>query len=144
MDSNGVYSFLGHDTIWHQITHQMGHNPLVRYEETNRWYAKQVLQLVNKLKALTEADGSSVFDNTVIVWASELGRGWTHDPRDVAWHLIGKGQGFFDSGRYLKFGGTSATRHNRLLVHLLHYFGLEASGFGHPDHQGSPLPGLTA
>ena len=79
----------------------------------------------------------------VIVWASEVGRGWSHDPRDVAWHLIGKGQGYFDAGQYLKFAGDSTTRHNRLLVHLLRYFGVNATGFGHPDYQGAPLPSIA-
>ncbi len=144
MDSNGIYSWLGHDTIWHLITHQMGTDPLQRIQDTNLWQAAQLLYLVQKLKGLQEADGSSVMDNTVIVWTSEIGRGWTHDPRDVAWHLIGKGQGYFDTGKYIRFSGNPTTRHNRLLLHLLHYFGVEAAGFGHPDYQGSALPGIAA
>lgn len=144
MDSGGIYSFLGHDIVWHKITHKEGKDPLVRYEQTNRWQAQQVLYLAKKLQSLKEADGTSVLDNTVIVWASELGRGWTHDPHDVAWHLIGKGQGYFDTGKYIKFGGTPATRHNRLLVHLLRYMGMNNPGVGHPDYQGDPLPSIAA
>src|SRR5687767_5363630 len=88
-------------TLWHLVTHLEGTDPYTRYEQVNRWQAKQILYLVNKLQALKEADGSSVMDNTVIVWGSEVGRGWTHDPRDVAWTLIGKGQGYFDTGKYV-------------------------------------------
>lgn len=142
MDGSGVYSWLGHDRIWHQITHLEGPTPEDNIEKTNRWYAQQVLALASKLNGMLEADGSTVLDNTAIVWVSEVSQGWTHSSTDMPWAIIGGGQGYFDTGKYIKFANTQNERHNRLLVHFLHYMGVEATGFGHPDYQGSPLAGI--
>ena len=145
MDGDGIYSWLGHDMIFHQISHREGVAPEDKLQQTDRWRAQQIMYLVSKLQAMKEADGSSVFDNTTILWASEVGRGWSHDYKDVAWNIIGDGQGYFKTGRYMKFAGTTASRHNLLLQHYLRYFGFDtAAGIGHADYaKGAPLPGLA-
>ncbi len=61
-----------------------------------------------------------MFDNTVILWASDFGNGWTHEVswRETSWTLIGNGGDYYKAGRYLKFGGDSQYAHNRLLLSL--------------------------
>lgn len=145
MDGYGIYSWLGHEMIFHQISHREGPTPEDKLEQTDRWRAQQIMYLVSKLQAMKEVDGSSVFDNTTILWTSEVGRGWSHDYKDPAWHIIGDGQGYFQTGRYMKFSGTTTSRHNLLLQHYLRYFGLDATiPIGHPDYaKGTPLPSIS-
>lgn len=146
MDGDGIYSWLGHDMIFHQISHREGDTPEDKIVAADRWRAQQIMYLVSKLQSMKEADGSTVFDNTTILWASEIGRGWSHDYKDVAWHIIGNGQGYFQTGRYVKFDGTTASRHNLLLKHYLRYFGFDVTTpIGHPDYaKGDPLAGISA
>lgn len=145
MDGDGIYSWLGHDMIFHQISHREGLDPVDKLAQADAWRAQQIVSLVNKLKGMKEADGSTVFDNTTILWTSEIGDGSSHDYKAPAWNIIGSGQGYFKTGRYLRFAGDESSRHNLLLMHYLRYFGLDISqGFGHPDYAlGSPLPGVS-
>jgi hypothetical protein len=144
-DGGGVYSWLDHPTDFHDISHREGDDPEDKIAQADAWRAAQIVHLVQTLKSLKEADGSTVFDNTTILWTSEIGNGSSHDYHLPAWNIIGSGQGYFKTGRYLKFAGDQTTRHNLLLLHYLKMFGLDTSkGFGHPDYaKGTPLPGLT-
>lgn len=145
--ADGVYSWLGIPEDAHTLSHLEGTNPNDKIEQMDRWRAQQIMGLVARLQAMTEPDGSSIFDNTTILWTSEVGRGWTHDYEDVAWNIIGNGQGYFKTGRYVKFDGTQNSRHNLLLSHYLRYMGLDPAavgGVGHPDYApGTPLPGIA-
>jgi len=41
----------------------------------NTWYAGQLNYLIDSLKNAKETDGTSMLDNTLIVWVNELSRG---------------------------------------------------------------------
>jgi hypothetical protein len=91
---------------------------------------------------MPEGEGS-VLDNTAMMWASEVGSGWTHSHMDVVYTLVG-GRSYFKTGRYLKLPGGDANSHNRLLLHLLRFVDNPAPTFGEPMYcEGGPLPGLT-
>ena len=62
-------------------------------------HARQVARLVSALEAVPDAGGSSLMDNTLIVWGSELGDGW-HGYSRYNPVLIG-GSWAFRTGRYL-------------------------------------------
>lgn len=143
-DDSAVYSWLGQTSGYHTLSHLVGNNAADQLEQADRWRAQQIMGLVKRLQSMKEVDGSTVFDNTTILWASEIGRGWVHDYDDVVFTIVGGG-GYFDTGRYLKYSGTNNTRHNLLLSHYLAYFGLNpSSGVGHPDYAGgTPLSGLA-
>jgi hypothetical protein len=102
------------------------------------YYATQVALLVDKLKAAKDASGGSLFDSTVVVWAPEHGGHPAmedpHAPAAVPIVILGKGQGMFKTGRYIRgnapdlgtgSGYAEAGRDmGRLLVTMLHYMGL--------------------
>lgn len=142
---DGIYSWLGIPEDAHTLSHLDGTNPNDKIVQMDRWRAQQIMGLVARLQAIKEADGSSLFDNTTILWSSEIGRGWTHDYDDVAWNIIGNGQGYFKTGRYVKFDGTQGSRHNLLLSHYLRYMGVDgAQTVGHPDFATTmALPGIA-
>ena len=69
--------------------------------------------------------------------------------------VAGNADGYFKTGRYLKWGSydAAAADHNEhngksnndLLISLCHAMGLtETTTFGNPDYATGPLPGLTA
>ena len=139
----------------HQTSHLKMKNPAgdgevddptakAKLEALGRFQAGVLADLVAKLEAMPDVEGS-VFDNTTIVWMSEIGNSWSHDTNSVAVSLIGNGGGYFDTGRYLQVG--SQVSHNRFLLHLLHYMGLDDVGtFGAPGNynDGGPLAGIVA
>ena len=90
------------------------------------WHAEQVAYLATRLAAIPEGSGS-VLDNTVIHWASELGLGQgesqgTHRRTNLPGVLVGSCGGYFDTGRYLDFGGRPNAD---LLLTLGHAMGFE-------------------
>lgn len=112
-----------------------------------RYHADQVARLVSTLEAVPDTDGSSVMDNTLIVWGSELGDGW-HGYRHYCPVLIG-GAWAFRTGRYHYWphatpiemrvptqlapsGNTrfSGIPHQRLLVSVAHAMGMDVDHVG--------------
>ena len=115
-----------------------------KLEALGRFQAGVIADLVAKLQAMPDVEGS-VFDNTAIVWMSEIGNSWSHDTNSIAMSVIGNGQGYFNSGRYVQVG--TQVPHNRMLLHFLHYMGLDdISAFGAPGsyNDGGPLTGIMS
>jgi hypothetical protein len=132
-------------------------------------HAEQVARLVSVLESIPEGDGSSVMDNTLIVWGSELADGW-HGYQHYCPVIIG-GSWHFNTGRYLYWphetpiemlvpaamspGGYSSVSgmpHQHLLVSVAQAMGLDLDHMGIEHVQGQtgqwvdckgPLPDLT-
>jgi hypothetical protein len=143
--SSAVLSFIdpmikeGHHAIAHkgdEDTIKIQQNTLI-----NTWYASQLASLIDRLKAIPEGDGGTVFDNTVILWTNEQSRGNNHDRRNMPYVIAGSAGGFFKTGRYVEF--PSDTAHNHLLVSLLNAMDIDATEFGNPIYGTGPLTGLT-
>jgi len=105
----------------------------------NIWYAEQLRYLLDRLAA------ARVLDDTVVLWANEVGKGNNHAHRDLPFLLAGSCGGRFKTGRFVDYlaGGGSGHPHNNLLVSLAQAMGLPDTTFGDPQHCTGPLPGLT-
>jgi hypothetical protein len=66
-----------------------------------RQHAVQLAYLVGLLASIPDSDGGSLMDNTLIVWASELGDGWHGYDRHCC--LTVGGSWYFRPGRYLHY-----------------------------------------
>ncbi len=123
----------------HGWTHQgSSANTLKALQLFTTYYSSQVALLVDKLKATKDASGASLFDSTVVVWCPEHGGHPNmedpHSPAAVPIVILGKGQGMFKTGRYIKGGapdlgtGGGYAQAGRdmgsLLVTMMHYMGL--------------------
>ena len=106
----------------------------------NRWYAEQLAYLIGRMKQIPEGDGT-LFDNTLILWCNELGKGNTHSRDDAPYVLAGRAGGALTTGRFLRFDGD--VPHNNLLLSLLHAMGQDDASFGNPDWCTGPLTGLV-
>jgi hypothetical protein len=103
----------------------------------NKWFAGELNYLVQKLDNTPEPGGSgTLLDNTLIVWANELGKGNSHTLDNIPFVLIGGGFGF-KMGRSLKF---EKVAHNRLHMALAHAIGHRVETFGKKELcEGGPL-----
>jgi hypothetical protein len=104
-----------------------------------RWYAAQVAYLIERLKAIPEADGTA-YDHTIILWTNELGDPARHMNNNIPYVLAGGG-GAHAKGRYLELGHGSEYRdaqnpNNALLTSIANLYGLDLAGFGDPKFPG--------
>jgi Protein of unknown function (DUF1552) len=116
--------------------HLMSHDDVGNASDltkVNTWYATQFSALLDKLAGITDADGQTLLDGSVVFWGNELSRGAVHDRRDLPWVLAGQGNGTLRSGRYLHNAGDP---HNKLFAAFLNMFGIAATGFGDPKFPG--------
>jgi hypothetical protein len=138
-----VFSWLGLTQGHHDLSHSDDSNTagVQAFVTAERWYAEQFLYLVQALKALPEPGGTgTMLDNTLVVWAKEIGDARLHDGQSVPFILAGKAGGFVKTGRYVKFGGLS---HQALLVSMCNAMGVDTQSFGDPSVSTGPLPGLS-
>src|SRR6185295_13270857 len=95
------------------------------------WYSGHFALLLRELDSIAEGSGT-LLDHTAVVWVSELGTP-THQHEDTFTLLAGGGNGFFNTGRYVRYPKQLPNplageprlgpAHNRLFVSLLQSMG---------------------
>jgi hypothetical protein len=135
--------WLGFNDRHHLLSHAgdsdtASQNKLVKI---NAYYAGELAYLMEKLDSYPEGDGTTLLDNTLIVWGNGLGKGNAHTQTRIPFVLAGGAQGYFRMGRSLTY---ESRLHNRLLVSICHYMGLEGQQtFGNLDGGSGPLNKLV-
>ena len=78
------FRFLEGVTMGHHDTSHHAKNPdkLRQYQLINRWHVDQYAYLLRKLKAMKEGE-SNVLDNSMIMFASALSDGDSHNPHKL-------------------------------------------------------------
>jgi hypothetical protein len=117
-----------HDDVAHLDTSDAGSSPVNtnRLVLMNQYYASRVAKLATALDAVPEGSGT-MLDNTLLVWANELGRG-DHNQANVPIVFIGKAGGAISkAGRVIDAGPQVF---NRLGCTILNVLGQSAAGFG--------------
>ena len=139
-----VYEWLNQSEPHHAITHRPGSDAVAQAKlaAIDTWYAGEFAYLLQKMDSVVEGNGRTLLDNSVVIWTSEISTGWSHNRRDMPYVLAGGCQGFFDTGRCIKYTGDPA--HNRLLLSLLAAMDAPAQTFGTAEYcAGGPLSELT-
>jgi hypothetical protein len=139
--NNIVHSWLGHSTGHHPYSHGTDATSKAKLTEINNWFAQQFAYLIGKLDAVDEGDGTTVLDNTVVVWGNELGVGQTHSRTNIPFVMAGSCGGYFDTGRFIEYPGAW---HNDLLVSLCNAMDAPVNKFGNTDFCKGELGQLTA
>jgi hypothetical protein len=127
-----VFSWLGISEGHHSLSHidDSNQSGIDNYVLAERWYAEQFLSIVEQLKSTANPEGDgTLFDDTLVVWAQELGDGRMHVCEDVPFIIAGNAGGHFETGRYLELGGQN---HCHLLTSICEAFGLSNQTFGDP------------
>jgi|CXWL01.1.fsa_nt_gi hypothetical protein len=102
------------------------------------WYSKMFAQLLGKLNAIPEGDGT-LLDHTMVVWGTEVAKG-DHTFTDVPFIVAGGGAYGVRTGQFLD---TQGAFHQRLLVSIARYMGLaDVQTIGDLDTGSGRVPGL--
>jgi hypothetical protein len=139
------FTWLGVNTGQHALSHQQGSAGAdAQLNKIQLWFGEQVAYLIKALQSTQDSDGQTLFDNTLLFWANDLGRG-THARQRYPFVLAtGKFQlpdgKLLETGRYLKYPG--GTNHNGLLISIGRMMGLPMTSFGDGGLSKGPLPGL--
>jgi hypothetical protein len=136
--SNVSFRFLegvsaGHHDVSH---HQKDADKLRQYQLINQWHVAQYAYLLQRLADMKEGE-STVLDNSMVLFASALSDGNSHNPHKLPLLLGGRGGGRIDSGQHLVYGEDSPLAN--LYVSMLDAFGAPVERFA--DSTG-PLAGL--
>ncbi|MEM9461205.1 MAG: hypothetical protein AAGF11_43985 [Myxococcota bacterium] len=125
--------------------HRLGHDPDGDRRRNQarifRWYYDQLAYMIDRLKSIPESDGSTLFDNTLIVTCSEFGS-YNHRENDIPYILIGNPNNAFNKGVYLDARSNGNFRsHADLLLAIAQGLGAPLSSFGTSS---SPYTGVLA
>jgi uncharacterized protein DUF1552 len=135
------------NTGQHALSHQQGSAGAdAQLNKIATWFTEQVAYIVTMLKAFPDSNGKSLFDNTVVFYTNDLGKG-THSTQrypvllatgNYTLPLTGKP---LETGRYLQYpGGTSL---NDMLTSVGRIMGLDIKSFGNPSYSKGPLANLA-
>jgi Protein of unknown function (DUF1552) len=150
------FPWLNINDDWHEVSHSVVPENAVanptggvatdKFVKIHQWFSQKLKTFIDQLQAVTDADGSSIFDSTVIVQASELGFNHTHN--DIPFLVMAGAKTPIKAGQYVNLAPArpiyvdswqaskvdpAGTAHNKLLVTLLHAFGVPTDAFGDPN-----------
>lgn len=140
--SQTVYSWLGVAGGHHDISHA-GDSDLVAQDNLvaiNAWVAGRIARFAARLQELPDVAGS-VYDNTLLVWANDLGKGNEHTLSDVPFVLLGGAGGRVRGGQLVR---VQRRRHNDLLLTLCHAMGVPLASFGDAEANQGVLSDVLA
>ena len=117
---------------------------LVKFEA---YLATQFVNIINALKAVPDplgSGGQTLFDNTLVVWARDMGDAQNHNQQSMRFVLASGSGGYLKTapgGRYV----SSKERHERILLNVCEAFGITSyTGFGDPALPTKlPLPDIA-
>lgn len=137
------FTFMGlREHQGHTLSHASDNNETMQQQwiATNTWYAEQFAYLLDQLASVPEGDGTTLLDNTLVLWCSELSRGNTHSFSDMPFVLAGGSGGALRTGRYLTY---DSAPHGELLSAIVNLMGVELEVFGDERFCAGPLSGLA-
>lgn len=110
------------------------------YLKTNQFHVQQFTYLVERMKAIDEG-GSSLLDNSLLMFASSLFDGDSHGAEQLPIVLAGRAGGALKTGRILDYldKGNDNRRACSLFLSIMDAFGVRLDRFGDSD---SRLAGL--
>ena len=100
--SNRTYPFLGIDQGHHQISHH-DDNPVNfdMLQKIDTWEIQQLAYLLEQMDAVTEANGMTILDNSLVFFSSEIEDGNSHAHYNLPVVLAGRAGGAIAGGRHL-------------------------------------------
>ena len=122
----------------HEISHHQSLAENFRKLETiDIWEMQEFAYLLDRLKSVQEGD-STLLDNTVVFWSSEISDGNRHNHDNLPVLLAGRAGGQLDSGRHVTYG--TETPIANLFIRIAGLMGVDVDTFGNGAR---PLGQLT-
>lgn len=124
----------------HNISHNAdGSAELAKLGLRDTWVAEQVARVLSGLEGISEVDGSTALEHSLLLWGSDVSKGNQHLHTDMPFMLAGGGAGF-RMGRYVRW---QSQYHNDLLASIVNGFGGSVTTYGAPTFCRGPLGNLT-
>lgn len=121
----------------HNIAHH-DNGSLKNYSD--QWFIEQYAYLLDRLSETLDADGRPLIESTVVLFCNMQRTGGGHQTQDLFWLLGGNHDGYFETGRFLRWaGGQEGTSipQNRILTSLINSSGCPpVDYFGDPQYGG--------
>jgi hypothetical protein len=124
------------DVEEHELAHlyAQGAGYVAQREALETFYTRQFRYLLQRLDSVEEADGTTLLDNTLVLWAKNISH--NHSEKPMLFMLAGGGGAYgLETNRYHSFPDQP---HNRLLVSICQLVGegglADVDAFGDPDH----------
>lgn len=125
--SNQTYAWVGANVPHHATSHHQGNSTKqAMLAKINVCHIKLLADLLTKLDRITESDGRTILDNSLIAYGSGNSDGDRHNHDNLPTLLFGQGGGTVTAGRHVRHYGVPV---NNLWLSML-------------DHAGAPVKAL--
>jgi hypothetical protein len=113
----------------HELSHH-GSDPkkLEKIRKINTFHAEQLAYVLGKMAAVKEANGTTLLDNTMLLYGSGNGDGNRHNHDELPILLLGKGGGTLEANRHVRFPFNTPL--TNLFLALFERMGAPARSFG--------------
>jgi len=111
-----------------------------RYQKTNRYHVERCAYALEQMKNIDEGDGTTLLDNTMFLFGSNMFDGHIHDGRRLPLVICGGRNCDLTPGRVLSYEGDTERKLCNLHLSFLHRMGVNDEQFG--DSTGA-LKGLS-
>ncbi len=111
----------------HNMTHNQKGEGWKGVQKIDIFHMEQFAYILKRMKEIKEADGTSLFDNTLMTYGAGIGDGATHQFFDLPLIVAGKGQGQIKQGRFIQC--KSGTLNSNMWLTLAKLMGVEIDAF---------------
>lgn len=127
--SNSSYRQIGVSEGHHSLSHHQG-DPVKhkKIAKINRYHADQAAYILTRMKSLKEPDGSSLLDNSMVVYGAGISDGNRHNNENLPIIMAGKGGGSIRTGRHVRYA--RETPLNNLFISMMAQMGVHTDTFG--------------
>jgi hypothetical protein len=123
------YDFIGAPGGHHEISHHDSDPAnFAKLTIIDTWEIERFAYFLERLDAITEADGSTLLDNSAIFFSSEISDGNRHNHNDMPVLLAGSNGGAWTTGRHISYAGEPTIAN--LFITMLHSVDVMVSAFG--------------
>ncbi|MEC7984346.1 MAG: DUF1552 domain-containing protein [Myxococcota bacterium] len=126
---------------WEDLIHYGGEIEDPDLETGFLWYSEKFAQLLRTFDQRMDSDGDNLLDNTLIVWLSEFGDGWSHSIENLP--ILIAGASTAATGQFKDYRSNPYST-NDLYLSILRAFGQNDAQFGYdaPNIQMEAIPDL--
>jgi hypothetical protein len=114
---------------FHGLSHHGENEQRIQgYATLNKYHISMVPYFLDKLKKVTESDGQSLLDHTLVVYGSPMGDSNLHNHKRCPIFVVGHAGGSLKGRLHLKTPDGTPTAN--MYLTLLHKLGVDAESFG--------------
>jgi hypothetical protein len=126
-----TFGFLGYPNGHHLYSHHA--NSPANYaaiQTIATWEMEQLAYLLGRMASVTELDGTTLLDNSMVYCSSEIEDGNSHSHFNLPVLVAGRGGGVIESGRHVRHDGVKLAN---LYLSMLQGLGVDTNDFGNSD-----------